>query len=437
MLIYFNTEGINKYFIYPFISFFFLVAASFTAGQSSFGKFAYTQNLIISIAEIMAIIPYYISLQLDEGTFRNNSKRSILIRNDNEKSLSIQLEYTNTEEELSHLECYHIILLGFVDFLQSFCMFYGNDIYENNYQLYFWSSYILFLTIFKKCLLNTRLYRHQIMSFIIFFILDILYTILITTDKEIEYDKYQLFFLFISNFCFSFEIVFEKKLLESSFISFYKLCFLLGVSTFFYNLIISILTSIISKKISDDSKFKKYFFQYSDYFDEVSEEKNVFLEIFLIILFIIFNGLYNIFQFITIKYLSPNHVLITQIMLAIYLTVINKITEGGITLLSFILSIVIHVLCFITLLIFIEIIQLNFCGINKDTVLHIGLRSDVDRYFDTFSVGTFNQSGGSGAVNNSLNKTIKNNLSNENVLRERTVSYSENSEADYSFDSNK
>ena len=183
MLIYFNTEGINKYFIYPFISFFCLVAASFTAGQSSFGKFAYTQNLIISIAEIMAIIPYYISLQLDEETFRNNSKRPILIRNDNENSLSIQLEYTNTEEDLSHVEYYHIILLGFVDFLQSFCMFYGNDIYENNYQLYFWSSYILFLTIFKKCLLNNRLYRHQIMSFIIFFILDILYTILITTDK--------------------------------------------------------------------------------------------------------------------------------------------------------------------------------------------------------------------------------------------------------------
>ena len=124
-------------------------------------------------------------------------------------------------------------------------------------------------------------------------------------------------------------------------------------------------------------------------------------------------------------------------MLALYLTIINKITEGGITLLSFILSIVIHILCFITLLIFIEIIQLNFCGINKDTIFHISLRSDVDRYFDTFSVGTFNQSGGSGIVNNSLNKTIKNNLTRENILRERALSYSENSEADYSFDSNK
>ena len=437
MLIYFNTEGININFIYPFICFFCLVAASFTAGQSSFGEFAYTQNLITSIGEMLAIIPYYISLQIDEETFKKKPKRNILdkqLKNDNNKSLSIQLEYTNVEEELGHVEFYHIILLGFVDFLQSFCMFYGNDIYENNYQLYFWSAYILFLSIFQKFLLKNRLYRHQIVSFIIFFLLDILYTILITNDKEIEYDPYQLFFLFISNFCFSFEIVFEKKLIEKRFISIYKLCSLLGLSTFFYNLIVSILTSIISRNISEDSKLKKYFFRYSEYFDKVKEKNNYFGEIFFILLFIIFNGLYNIFLLVTIKNLSPNHALITQIILALYLTVINKITEGKITAISFILSIVFHVLCFITLLIFIEIIQLNFCGINKDTILHIGLRSDVDRYFETFSTGTFNQSGESGVINNSLSKTINNNISSDNIVGIRTISESENSEADYSFD---
>ena len=37
--------------------------------------------------------------------------------------------------------------------------------------------------------------------------------------------------------------------------------------------------------------------------------------------------------------------------------------------------------CFI----FLEIIQLNFCGINKDTNFKIGLRTEVDKYMKSFS----------------------------------------------------
>ncbi len=161
MLIYFNTEGINYYFLCPFISFFFLVGASFAAGQSIFGKYAYTQNIIISFGEMLAIIPYFISLKIEEDTYKNNSKRSNLNNNGKKKikSLNYELEYNDREEELSHIKLYHIILLGFVDFLQSFSIFYGNELYNNNYQIYFWSSYILFLCIFKKIIFLCNIYN--------------------------------------------------------------------------------------------------------------------------------------------------------------------------------------------------------------------------------------------------------------------------------------
>lgn len=415
MLFYFNVEGINYYFLCPFICFFLLVGSSYTAGQSAFGQFTYIQNIIISFSEILAFIPYLISLKMDENTFKNTTKRNSLItitKNPTNKSLSYQLEYNNIEEEITNIKYYDILLLGFIDFLQSFATFYGNELYPHNYQIYFWSSYIIFLCIFKKLLLKTNIYRHQILSFFIFFVFDIIYTILILTDDSLDYDKKHLIFLIISNCCFSFEIVFEKRLIEFRFVSIYKLCFLLGLSTLFYNLLISIITTIIKLHVDPNHEKYKYLFKFSDYFNEVED---VFMEIILIFIFIILYALFNIFQFITIKYLTPNHTLITQIILALYITIINKLSNYKINLYTFIFATVFHVIYFIVLLIFLEIIQLNFCDINRDTKYSIGIRSEVDKY-DNKPTSAQNKA-----------KDYNNN--------ERAISMSEYSDANNSFDS--
>jgi len=386
MLISFDSEGINIYFIFPFLCFFCAVGASFTSAYSCFAKYPSLQNLIVSFGEMLAIIPYLISLKIDRDTFQGNSKRNSINISPSLTSKSLldkyQLEYNDFEEELSHVEFYHIILLGFIDFLQSFCTYFGNELFDNKYQLYLWCSYILFLCIFNKILLHTRLYRHHFVSFIIFFFLDILHTIIIIIDKNINYQKLQLILIFISNLCFSFEIVFEKRLIEKSFISIFKLCFLLGLSTSLFNIIASIITTIISiNKYNNDIQKPKMIFSYKDYFKEM-ENYSFFIEILLIFVFMVLNGLYNIFQFVSIKFLSPNHVLITQIILAFYYTIILQFLQDiTINTTTLIFSIIFHILCFITQLIFLEIIQLNFCGINKDTKLHIRIRSDLDRTY--------------------------------------------------------
>ena len=78
---------------------------------------------------MLAIIPYLISEKIDEDTYKDSSKRNSLNKEEkisnSKKSLSLQLEYNNIEEELSHVKFYQILLLGFVDFLQSFSIFYG------------------------------------------------------------------------------------------------------------------------------------------------------------------------------------------------------------------------------------------------------------------------------------------------------------------------
>ena len=67
-------------------------------------------------------------------------------------------------------------------------------------------------------------------------------------------------------------------------------------------------------------------------------------------------------------------------MLAVYYSILIKFQDIEIKSLTFVLSIVFHIICFFALFIFLEIIQLNFCGINKDANFKIGLRTEVDKY---------------------------------------------------------
>lgn len=403
MLISFNTEGINIYFLCPFVCFFCLVISSYIAGQSCFGQYSFLQNILISISEMLAIIPHLISVKIDKNIYENNSEKNILSKENNsssitKKSSKIDLIYNNSEEILSSLTTDQILILGFIDFIQSLSIFYGNELCGNQYQLYFWSSHIFFLCLFTKFLLLNRLYKHQIFSFIIFIFFDALHMIVVFLDDIINYDYRQIFFLILSSVCFSLELAYEKKLMNISFISIYKLCFLLGLSTFFYNLILSLIMTIIQNYIEEKSK---YLFDFIEYFNEMSNH-SIILEIILIIFFLLLSGVNNIFQFLTIKNLTPNHALITHILLGFYSSLINFLFAKA-KFFTNIISIIFSTACVITLLIFLEVIELNFWGINRDTKHNIGFRSDLEGYFRNTSEGTFNENEGQNNNNGNNN----------------------------------
>ena len=58
MLIDLRTKGLNIYFLCPFIGSFCLIGAFFTSSKSIFGKYSIYQNILVSISQIFAIIPY-------------------------------------------------------------------------------------------------------------------------------------------------------------------------------------------------------------------------------------------------------------------------------------------------------------------------------------------------------------------------------------------
>ena len=373
MLIDLRTEGINIYFLCPFLGCFCLIGASFSSGQSIFGKYKFLENILVSVSQMLAIIPYLISVKIKNESFMNTEKS---------KEEKKQLINNNFEEE-NNIKISQGLCLGAVEFLKLFILNVGSDLFDIKFRIFFMSSNVLFLSFLQKCFLKTRIYRHQIASFIIFFVLDIAFIIIIAFDDLLEYNLMQLIFIFVSNLFFSFEITYEKTILNNKDISFYKLCIYLGIFSFIFNIIASIITTIVEFNLNVDDKYKIYFFNYKYYLEEVDD--HVLVEIILIFVFVMLNGVYNILQLLTIKYLTQSHVLITYIMLAIYYSILTKFQEIETTSLTLIFSFVFYIVGFFVLFIFLEIILLNFCGINKDITFKIGLQSDVNKYMQSFS----------------------------------------------------
>ena len=373
MLIDLRTEGINIYFLCPFLGCFCLIGASFSSGQSIFGKYKFLENILVSVSQMLAIIPYLISVKIKNESFMNTEKS---------KEEKKQLINNNFEEE-NNIKISQGLCLGAVEFLKLFILNVGSDLFDIKFRIFFMSSNVLFLSFLQKCFLKTRIYRHQIASFIIFFVLDLAFILIIAFDDLLEYNLMQLIFIFVSNLFFSFEITYEKTILNNKDISFYKLCIYLGIFSFIFNIIASIITTIVEFNLNVDDKYKIYFFNYKYYLEEVDD--HVLVEIILIFVFVILNGVYNILQLLTIKYLTQSHVLITYIMLAIYYSILTKFQEIETTSLTLIFSFVFYIVGFFVLFIFLEIILLNFCGINKDITFKIGLQSDVNKYMQSFS----------------------------------------------------
>ena len=383
MFLNFNTEGINFYFLCPFACFFFLVFSSLTAGSTEFGKYPYTQNIIVSLGEMLGIIPYIISVNIEKETYKEKEERislnSEINSSDRKKSLMIQLEYNKMEDNIPLVPIRKILILGFVDFLQSLSFFYGNNV-NDVYQIYFWSSIILFLCIFSKYLLKIKLYKHHFFSFGVLFFLYILHIIFILLDYKIKKKILRFILLLVSSICFTFELVYEKKIIEKHFISPFKLCFLIGFSSLIYNIIASIIITIISSNV----ELSDYHFSFIDYFSDIKENNKLLGELFCIFIFMILMGLHNIFQFLIIKHLSPNHAVITQILLAFYLSILFTFTDEVNTI-TCIVGIVVNSIGLCILFIFLEIIEIKCWGLDLDTIHNINRRAFEDKNMRSLS----------------------------------------------------
>ena len=128
-------------------------------------------------------------------------------------------------------------------------------------------------------------------------------------------------------------------------------------------LILGIITLIITTNIG-----------YLDNFNDFIYNLNI-KEIFLLILLIVCNFAFYLIEAIIIDIFSPFHVFLIRILLQIIYNFIN-LKEND--LITFIITIIFTLICLFTILVFIEIIELNFLNLSYMTKKNIELRAQLD-----------------------------------------------------------
>ena len=249
-------------------------------------------------------------------------------------------------------------------------LFWSKDVnYIND-----WPVIIIFMALFSYLILKVKLYRHHYLSMFTIIILGISYNVMMKVfDPKNMKNNYPFFIAFfcteilnaftyflykyymLIKFLISFEILFYQGLIELSF---------------------EIITLIITTSINKVDNFL--------YFCKELNTK----EALLFVASIIMNFLNSSLLIIIIDYFSPFYTFLTNALsdFLLFFSVVYKSykekNHKDLEPYIVILSVLFFILCTFMTLVYIEIIQLNFCGLSNMTIKNIQLRAQLDSLTD-------------------------------------------------------
>ena len=267
-----------------------------------------------------------------------------------------------------------IFLCCFLDFIQKILTFSYSQYIINN----LWMFDIIFLGFFSLYILGIKLHSYQYLSCFIMIIFGI-----ILNAIEVEYNVeliYKLLLSFFIEISYNLAVVLAKYAMDNLFLTPYEISFYEGIFAFIVNTIfLSISTNIelvdpplpIKLMKSCEYKGKTYLDNFYAYWEEF---KNI--EILCFILGMIGRSIFNIFGHIIAKDFTPSHVIFLLMLGELFLSFKSEFNATKI------FSIFIILVELFMLLIFTEIIELNFCNLNHNTKKNIIDREEKLREMD-------------------------------------------------------
>ena len=220
---------------------------------------------------------------------------------------------------------------------------------------------IIFIVIISKFLLKTQLYIHHYIGLIILVIaslsIDIPFNLSLFKPQILFVVIYLLFILVDANF-----ITYEKYMMDKLYYSPFVIVFSIGILFLSVSIFFTIYILMVGNSLYDG---KKYTLQsFSDYF----EEKGYKTTIIYMFYCSSFRFVLNILKILTIYYFTQNHIYTSYTFIKLVDLLIMKKTNYKY------FSIILFIPQFLGLLIFLEIIELNFCKLNKNTKINIEKR---------------------------------------------------------------
>lgn len=321
--------------------------------------------------------------------------------NKNNNFIASYLIFNKNHLSLSTKDIFFVILicLFYIIYLEAIKIFAFFELID----LEFWTLDIFFILIFMYYYFPTKTYKHQIYSMIFIIVFDSILLIIssIKGNKEGSaseniYEKKGYLYCFISiiifiiiTFLISFAKVKAKYFMDIKFISPYTLILYMGIIGLILN---SILSLYIYLKDNYDEKCNKKeengherlnmycYGEIYNYFCDFSNIKNfrIFLEIILSLFYIFFNFMIITCELFIITYLNPNYLLMSDNIYFEIIKIKSFIKKDTTNISKFIILQITELLEFIGCSIYLEIIELRFCGLNKNIKRNIAERAISD-----------------------------------------------------------
>ena len=268
-----------------------------------------------------------------------------------------------------------LFLCSFLDFTQKILTFLFSFKLKTN----LWMFNIIIINVFTSMITQNKLYRHQYFSSGIMILFGILLNVV--NLKGMETGNIPILILnILIEIIYSLCIVLAKYGMDDLFCSPYEITFYEGI----FALILNIIFLIISTNIPIPSEKVWFFFKflkvseydkeyYLDNFYTYINQINL-IEVFLFILHMLARASFNLFSHITIKYFTSSHVILILILGEIFISFIEKNTG------DILMTLGISIVEFFMVLVFCEIIELNFCDLEKNTRKNIQERAKLSIY---------------------------------------------------------
>ena len=219
---------------------------------------------------------------------------------------------------------------------------------------------IIIIFFITKFLLKYEYTKQDIISLIIFTISSVLIDIINYENFFDALGGLVIFILiFINLFLESVTIIFEKILMDKFFMSPFLVCVLFGSIELLFSIILGIISFVKDGWFCNGKTC--YIANFLDYFENFETS-----DIISFVVNIIVKSIIYILNAFVLYYLTPNHFLLAYI--------VGKFVENMIERQEKIIeNIIVFVFLLISFMFYLEIFELNFCGINRDT------KSNVER----------------------------------------------------------
>ena len=254
--------------------------------------------------------------------------------------------------------CFILILMIIIEFISQFVarrnVNNSNNLFPSNNPIVVCFE-MTFLILISKYFLEYKYFKHHIISLIVLILIGLLF--FFCYDIRSSFTKFIiLIILRIAHAALDAVYrCYQKYMMEKLYYPYWNIAFVPGLIFFPITLVLFII-------------------QLRFYYDRSLEDNLTNFIIFKIVLPLIFNVIMSPLTILIVYYFPPDYILIITLLESIFRTIKVCIKREEFNA----LFILLHIIQILAMLIYLEIFELNFCGLNKNTRRNIYLRGETD-----------------------------------------------------------